>query len=194
MAGWEQFEAAYRAFYLPVLRFVRRRLPPHLSEDVVAETFVIAWHRWGERRGETLPWLYGIARRVAANARRAQERAGELEGRLRAQRPDDVTPAAEAHALERAKAVRVLAGLPERDREVLMLVSWDGLEPQTAARVMGCSRGAFLVRLHRARRRLEQAIAEDDSRGVVGEGPSCGKGACDEQGHTAGAGAAASQR
>ncbi|MFB8140516.1 RNA polymerase sigma factor [Streptomyces parvus] len=166
VTDWDSFEAIYRASYLPVLRFVRRRLPPQLAEDVVAETFVIAWQKWGDQHGEALPWLYGIARLVAANARRSQERVGELEGRLQDQRPPDVIPAAETQALERAKAVRALADLCDRDREVLMLVSWDGLDPQAAARVMGCSRGAFLVRLHRARRKLERAIAEDES-GVV---------------------------
>ncbi|MFI6280318.1 RNA polymerase sigma factor [Streptomyces sp. NPDC050988] len=100
--------------------------------------------------------------------RRAQERASQLEGRLRDQIRDDVMPAAEAQALARVRAVRALAEMSDRDREVLMLVSWDGLEPPVAARVMGCSRGAFLVRLHRARRRLERAITDDSSRVAAG--------------------------
>ena len=52
-----------------------------------------------------------------------------------------------------------LATLSERDREAVMLVAWDGLEHQLAASVMGCSTGAFTVRLHRARRKLERALA-----------------------------------
>ncbi len=54
-----------------------------------------------------------------------------------------------------------LAVLSERDREALRLVAWEGLDPERAARAAGCSRGAFAVRLHRARRRLEAALADD---------------------------------
>ena len=53
---------------------------------------------------------------------------------------------------------RALAGLSERDREVLMLVAWEGLDPAGAARVAGCTRATFAVRLHRARKRLDRAL------------------------------------
>jgi RNA polymerase sigma-70 factor (ECF subfamily) len=43
---------------------------------------------------------------------------------------------------------------------VLTLVAWHGLAAPDAARVLGCSRAAFAVRLHRARRRLERALGE----------------------------------
>jgi RNA polymerase sigma-70 factor (ECF subfamily) len=54
--------------------------------------------------------------------------------------------------------LRALAELPEDDREVLVLVAWQGLSPKDAARVVGCSSAAFRVRLHRARKRLGQAM------------------------------------
>jgi RNA polymerase sigma-70 factor (ECF subfamily) len=50
------------------------------------------------------------------------------------------------------------ASLRPADREVLVLVAWDGLDPARAARALGCSRGTFAVRLHRARRRLAAAL------------------------------------
>ncbi|MFI7030038.1 RNA polymerase sigma factor [Microbispora rosea] len=40
------------------------------------------------------------------------------------------------------------------DREVLALVSWEGLGSAEIATVLGCSRGAARLRLHRARKRL----------------------------------------
>ena len=55
-----------------------------------------------------------------------------------------------------------LASLRERDREALMLVAWDGLDHRTAATVMGCSTGSLTVRLHRARRRLARALADEE--------------------------------
>jgi DNA-directed RNA polymerase specialized sigma24 family protein len=47
-----------------------------------------------------------------------------------------------------------LARLSEHDRDALMLVALEGLDGARAARAAGCSRGAFAVRLHRARSRL----------------------------------------
>lgn len=44
-----------------------------------------------------------------------------------------------------------------------MLVAWDGLEHRVAAGVMGCSTGAFTVRVHRARRKLERALADQQT-------------------------------
>ncbi|MGA2013433.1 MAG: sigma-70 region 4 domain-containing protein [Solirubrobacteraceae bacterium] len=53
---------------------------------------------------------------------------------------------------------RALARLPERDREVLLLVAWEGLSTQQAATVLDCSPRTFSMRLHRARRRLSAAL------------------------------------
>jgi RNA polymerase sigma-70 factor (ECF subfamily) len=38
-------------------------------------------------------------------------------------------------------------------------VAWHGLSPREAARVVGCSTATFSVRLHRARKRLQQALS-----------------------------------
>jgi RNA polymerase sigma-70 factor (ECF subfamily) len=157
---WDGFEAVYRAAHGPVLRFLRRRLPPGDAEDATAEVFVVAWRRWGEQRGEPLPWLYGIARLVAANHRRSTGRSQELWKRLDAVADRGTEESAEETALERMDAAKALAGLSDTDREVLMLVSWDGLEPAEAARVMGRSRATFAVQLHRARVRLERIVAQ----------------------------------
>ncbi|GAA4190408.1 RNA polymerase sigma factor [Microbispora amethystogenes] len=49
------------------------------------------------------------------------------------------------------------------DGEVLALASWEGLASAEIATVLGCSRGAARLRLHRARKRL---AAELSSAGV----------------------------
>ena len=41
---------------------------------------------------------------------------------------------------------------------MLRLVAWDGLDVREAAQVLGCSQGAFRVRLHRARRKLARRL------------------------------------
>jgi RNA polymerase sigma-70 factor (ECF subfamily) len=134
-------------------------------QDVVADTFLAAWRRYGELRGEPLPWLLGIARRSAANHRRSGARQAALRERLQTEPPaSGQTPAAHSHLNDRdPRVATALAGLGERDREALMLVAWDGLEHRVAASAMGCSTGAFTVRVHRARRKLERALASEES-------------------------------
>lgn len=67
--------------------------------------------------------------------------------------------AAEDLAVDRATMLTALAELTDVEREAVLLVAWDGLVPADAAKVAGCSRNAFDVRLHRARRRLERSCA-----------------------------------
>lgn len=172
---WDNFEVAYRAAYRPVLQFLRRRLPPGDAEDAAAEVFTVAWRRWGDRRGAPLPWLYGIARKVAANHRRASGRAEELGKRLETSATESTQASAEDDALDRLGAARALARLSATDREVLLLVSWDGLDVGDAAKVMGRSRAAFAVQLHRARVRLERMLAHVD-RAPVREQPMATEG------------------
>jgi RNA polymerase sigma-70 factor (ECF subfamily) len=59
---------------------------------------------------------------------------------------------------DRDEVLAAFASLGERDREVLRLVAWDGLVAAEAADVLGVTRLAFAVRLHRARRRLQRAL------------------------------------
>jgi RNA polymerase sigma-70 factor (ECF subfamily) len=71
-----------------------------------------------------------------------------------------------------------LARLPERDRELLMLVCWEGLDHAAVASVMGMSRANVAVRLHRARRRLARELERraGEGRSVVANVVSCEEG------------------
>ena len=51
-----------------------------------------------------------------------------------------------------------LHGLPERDREILMLTAWEDLAPRAIAEVMGSSANVVRIRLHRARARLKKEL------------------------------------
>jgi RNA polymerase sigma-70 factor (ECF subfamily) len=52
--------------------------------------------------------------------------------------------------------------LGDADRDILLLTVWDDLDAASVAQVLGCSRAAVRVRLHRARRRLA-ALLDPDS-------------------------------
>src|SRR3954451_24137686 len=65
-----------------VLRYARRHVLPDEVEDVVAETFVVAWRRLDEVPPYGLPWLLGVARHVSANVPRGRRREEALAGRV----------------------------------------------------------------------------------------------------------------
>jgi RNA polymerase sigma-70 factor (ECF subfamily) len=155
-----RFESCFRDHYAAVLAFAIRRLPDRsAAEDAAAETFAVAWRRRELIPDEPLPWLYGIALRVAANLRRSGERRRRLGERLEHEASSRASVPEPADTLHRRDAfARAFGGLGEREREVLRLVAWDGLDTREAAAVLGCSAAAFRVRLHRARRRLAKHL------------------------------------
>jgi RNA polymerase sigma factor (sigma-70 family) len=152
-----RFEEIYAAQYSDILAYVRRRTDsPDDAADALAETFTIAWRRVADipSGGGARLWLYGVARRVLANGRRAQSRRGELVERLGAQLAlwtESAGTASDDHLDDVREALRRLA---DDDREVLCLAIWEGLSSEEIATVLGCSSGAVRLRLHRARKRL----------------------------------------
>ncbi len=102
-------------------------------------------------------WLLGVARRVLANSRRSSSRQRALALRL-VEEPALATgdPTGEVDARLSARAALEL--LSPAEREAIELLAWEDLSPSEAAEVLGCSRGVFAVRLHRARRRLRRHL------------------------------------
>lgn len=141
--------------------FVRRRVGGSEADDVVSEVFLIAWRRLDDVPADALPWLLGVARRVVANARRSQARNVSLHERL-GQEGSVRGEIADIPVEHDPRVLRALASLGEGDQEVLLLVAWDELRREQAAKVLGVSTGAFAVRLHRARRRFARALADQD--------------------------------
>jgi RNA polymerase sigma-70 factor (ECF subfamily) len=155
----ERFEAVFRAHHRAVLRYALRRADPATADEVVAETFLVCWRRLDDVPDDARPWLLGTARRCLANLRRSTTRSTALTARA-----TQLQPMAEGRdpgdVLGAREMVRTaFAQLSETDREVLRLVAWDGLDIAAGARVLGCTRPAFAVRLHRARRRLAARLA-----------------------------------
>jgi RNA polymerase sigma-70 factor (ECF subfamily) len=141
----------FEQHYGHVLAYARRRCAePADADDVVAETFTIAWRRVRDIPDEPLPWLYGVARRVLANQRRGRQRWLALLDRLRREPADVPTPPADGG--ERVRAA--MARLRPQDQEVLRLAAWEGLTHAEVATVLGVSANAAAIRLHRARRHL----------------------------------------
>jgi RNA polymerase sigma-70 factor (ECF subfamily) len=129
------------------------------AEDVAAETFAVAWRRLDALPAEPLPWLLGIARQLILNDARSLRRRSRLRARIAgASRPGGGVDVADSVS-ERSAILAALGRLSEREREVLRLAAWEGLDARRAAATLGCSPGAYAVRLHRARRRLATELA-----------------------------------
>jgi RNA polymerase sigma-70 factor, ECF subfamily len=147
-----EFKRHFEQHRRSVMAFVLRRVPTHEAEDVVAETFLVAWRRQEKLPAEPLPWLLAVARKVIATNRRGSRRLTNLHEKLNkntARIQTDNSPE------DRSDLMLAFNSLSDRDKEVLMLIGWDGLSVTEAAGVLGCSSQQFSVRLHRARGRLE---------------------------------------
>jgi RNA polymerase sigma-70 factor (ECF subfamily) len=154
MSDRERLEALFAEHARAVRGYALRRCDAAAADDVVSEVFVVACRRPDDVPADALPWLLGCARLVVANQARSVRRQAALGERMAAAAGRAGPPESPDGALARA-----LRRLSASDRELLMLVAWEDLEPARAARVLGCSRGTLAVRLHRARRRLAAALA-----------------------------------
>ena len=155
----DRFERLFRESYPLVRAYALRRAAPDAAQDVVADTFLVAWRRLEDVPEDPLPWLYGTARRVLANQRRSAARGVALEQRLSGaagagSRGDLGDSVADAELVREA-----LGLLSDHSREALMLTAWEGLDGARAARAAGCSKATFAVRLHRARGQLAAELA-----------------------------------
>jgi RNA polymerase sigma-70 factor (ECF subfamily) len=155
----ERFTDLFERTHSALLAYaVRRVAEPRDAADVIAETYLIAWRRLDDVPGgdSERPWLFGVARKVLSNHNRGARRRDAMVSRLRADLTEVAPPPAEPSELGRA-----LAHLNAEDRELLLLLAWDGLSQEQAALALGISHNALRVRLHRARNRLRTHLADD---------------------------------
>jgi RNA polymerase sigma-70 factor (ECF subfamily) len=152
----QRFDALFQRHVAGVASYCRWRSRSLVdAEDAVADVFLIAWRRLDDvpAGDEARPWLYATARRVLANQARANTRRRRLNEKLRAEPPangtDEDTRIGGVH--------EALTALDPHDRELLLLVEWEGLTPAEAAAVLHRPPVAVRVRLHRARGRFRAA-------------------------------------
>jgi RNA polymerase sigma factor (sigma-70 family) len=155
---------------------LRRTACAEDAADVVADTFAITWSHLDEvPEGETaVLWLYAVARGAVANLGRKGRRRSEVVGRLGAElKAASAGRATGAEPEDALVAARILGALNEDDRELLMLVTWEGLGPAELGCIFNCSPTAARIRLHRARVRLRTSLAQSGlSKGRV-DTPAC---------------------
>lgn len=131
---------------------------PHDAEDAFQATFLILVRKAGSiRRRDTLgPWLYGVARRVAAHAKASAARRRRLEGQGE---ETTMPPVPDAERREQIEALHEELGrLPEKDRSVVVLCHLEGMTHAEAARILKCPVGTVSVRAARTRELLRARL------------------------------------
>jgi RNA polymerase sigma factor (sigma-70 family) len=161
----EAFAALFDRYATVIHRYAARRLGTEAADDVMAETFTVAFQRRGDYdldRADARPWLYGIATNLIRNHRRAEARrwramAREATGAGHEPEADSAAERMTAQAA-RGDLARVLAGLSARQRDVLLLYAWAELEYEEIAQALGLPIGTVRSRLHRARQAMKEGL------------------------------------
>lgn len=156
----ERFEDIYGAHASAVLGYLMRRTDAASADELLTEVFAVCWRRIEQVPTEALPWLFEVARRVLSTERRSVQRRAALRQRLQ-----DTMPrrAEDPPSLPESPLGTALQALDARDRELLLLIAWEGLTPGQAATALGLKPGTARVRLTRARRRLARHLATPDT-------------------------------
>ena len=156
-----RFEEIFRDHSRAVLGYALRRVDrSEDAADALSEVMLVAWRRLDSVPGgdEARYWLIGTARRVIANQTRAIGRRERLGQRLRAELTTVVESDFGQSGDSSGGIQEALARLNSRDREVLLLNAWEGMDASEIARVLGIRPGAARTRLHRARSRFRREL------------------------------------
>jgi RNA polymerase sigma-70 factor, ECF subfamily len=161
-------KAALKLLYLRhrerVYRFVVRMPGMHsVAEDVVTEVFLSAWRHAGEFKGKSqvATWLLGIARfKAISECRRRCEAPLDERAAEAIVDPAD-NPALSAEKRARSDILqRCLARLTPLHRDVLNLIYYQGQKIEEVARSTGAPVSTIKTRLHYARNRMAELLAE----------------------------------
>ncbi|WP_295657798.1 RNA polymerase sigma factor [uncultured Nocardioides sp.] len=156
--GWRELYAAHAARLVVWLRTSESGDVAASAEDLAAEAWLVAAEKIGSFRGgddDFAGWLFGIARNVAANARRRTRRRNTRatdphHGSLDRLAPHPGVP---GH-LDRVRGL--LDQLPTREREVVACLEVVGLDVAATAAALGISQAAVRVARHRGLSRLRR--------------------------------------
>jgi RNA polymerase sigma-70 factor (ECF subfamily) len=150
-----------------VYRYAAQRLGAEVAEDLVGETFLVAFQRrdrFDPAYGDARPWLLGIATNLISRHRRTE--AAHYRALLRSPREAPAEEHADRiSARVSAAAVRpvlaeALSALAAGDRDVLLLVGWAELSYDQTALALKIPVGTVRSRLNRARRKVRAALGE----------------------------------
>lgn len=160
----DAFAALYERYGEPIRRYLLGFLDPEDAEDVMQDVWLTVYRKI---RGLTNPagfraWLFRTARHRAIDALRA----GTRRARVEVESFDEERTAGAARlaqpGLETGELMAALAALSADHREVVRLRFFEDLSYAEIATVTGCPLGTVRSRIHNAKDRLRDVIANLD--------------------------------
>ena len=149
-----------------LFRFLIRRVGRDHADELLAETFRIAFERrasFDAAYSTSRPWLYGIASNLIAKHRRREQRRLVATAKLIPPPPQgDVADAVAADIDARRlwpRVVNAVSALPDADRDALLLFAWEGLSYEDIAQALDIPVGTVRSRLSRARSRIRELVS-----------------------------------
>ena len=150
------FDQLYDRHALEVYRYIARRHIGNDAQDLTGDVFLIAFQKLNSiPAGSELPWLYRTAWNVLANAHRKND---PIPANFDL---TEIEPDCADVVITNDQLNRSWQKLPQKDREVLRLVAWEGLSGKELASVLGISEGGAGAALSRARANLRKAWEEE---------------------------------
>jgi RNA polymerase sigma-70 factor (ECF subfamily) len=161
----EHFTVLFRRHAPHIQRYVVHRLGQDAADDIVAETFLLAFRQrdsYDQTRADARPWLYGIATNLIGRHRRAEIRLYRALARtgidpVMEPFTDKVDDRVSASAASRRLA-GALARLPQEHRDTLLLMAWGDLSYEEIATALGVPVGTVRSRISRARNKLRRTL------------------------------------
>ena len=161
-------------------RYVARRTSSAVADDVMAETFLVAFERRETFRSgytDAAPWLFGIATNLLRRHRRQEVRALRAMARIGQQQTEPLgssEDSTEADArLDAMSALRdvgeALRRLPQVQRDTVLLHAWAELTYDQIATAMDVPIGTVRSRLNRARKILRSSTSPSTAHLLTGE-------------------------
>ena len=161
----EDFGVLFDRHAPAIQRHLTRRLGREIADDLVAETFLAAFRkrrRYDFTRADARPWLYGIATKLISQHRRDEAKQYRIAAAVPAEfseacHADLVAAQVTAQAMNSLLATG-LAELSGGDRDVLLLIAWEGLAYDEVAVALGIPVGTVRSRLNRARKKVRAVL------------------------------------
>ena len=169
------FGALFDRHATTLFRYFVRRVGPADADSLLGELFRIAFEKrstFDTGRAEARPWLYGIANNLLARHRQGEARRLDATARLMNTSITASDPAHDADARldasrRWAAVAAAIAGLPQGERDALLLFAWEGMPYDEVAAALDVPVGTVRSRLNRARGRLRELAGERDEEKVT---------------------------
>ena len=155
----DRLSALFKAYHVPLVRFLTRRLGDRdWAEELAQETFVRALKQ--DEIASERSWLFAVASNLVRDEARREARERKRHELMRTQAEAESAAEPEPTSMERAEdralARQAIEMLAERDRDALLMRE-EGLGYEEIAEALGLSVASVGTTLSRARRRLMEA-------------------------------------